>query len=87
MAISDNEGLVYTNDKCVGCNKCISACPVSRANRASTDENGKSRIVVDGNACIACGACIDACKHGAREFRDDTERFFADLRRGEKISI
>ena len=87
MAISDNEGLVYTNDKCVGCNKCISACPVSRANRASTDENGNSRIVVDGNACIACGACIDACKHGAREFRDDTERFFADLRRGEKISI
>lgn len=37
--------------------------------------------------CIACGGCIDACEHGAREFNDDTERFFEDLRRGEKISL
>ena len=37
--------------------------------------------------CIACGGCIDACEHGAREFRDDTERFFEDLRKGEKISL
>ena len=37
--------------------------------------------------CIACGGCIDACEHGAREFNDDTERFFEDLRKGEKISL
>ncbi len=27
------------------------------------------------------------CEHNARKFRDDTERFFEDLKRGEKISI
>ena len=37
--------------------------------------------------CIGCGACFDVCEHNAREFNDDTERFFADLKRGEKISI
>ncbi|MBQ7677351.1 MAG: response regulator, partial [Lachnospiraceae bacterium] len=37
--------------------------------------------------CIACGACIDACEHDAREFLDDTERFFADLKKGERISL
>ncbi|MBO4902717.1 MAG: 4Fe-4S binding protein [Lachnospiraceae bacterium] len=51
------------------------------------DENGVSRIEVNGERCIACGACMDACEHGAREFRDDTERFFADLKKGEKISV
>ncbi len=78
--------LVITNEKCIGCNKCISACPVLTANHA-VEEDGKSKIYVDGNACISCGACIDACEHGAREFEDDTERFFADLQKGEKISL
>ena len=78
--------LVFTNDNCVGCNKCISACSAMGAN-IHVEENGKSRIEVDGDKCIACGACFDVCKHKAREFNDDTERFFADLARGERISI
>lgn len=78
--------LVYTNDNCIGCNKCISACSCLGAN-CQSERNGKNRIDVDGSKCIACGACFDVCKHQAREFRDDTERFFEDLKRGEKISI
>ena len=78
--------LVYTNDNCIGCNKCIGACSCLGANYQS-ERNGKNRIDVDGSKCIACGACFDVCKHQAREFKDDTERFFEDLKRGEKISI
>jgi iron only hydrogenase large subunit-like protein/uncharacterized protein Yka (UPF0111/DUF47 family) len=78
--------LVYTNDKCIGCNKCIRACSCDGACIA-TIENGQPRINVDPDKCIACGACIDACEHDARSFYDDTERFFADLKRGESISI
>ncbi len=78
--------LVFTNDNCVGCNKCISSCSCMGAN-IHEEVGGKSKIVVDGNKCVACGACFDVCKHNAREFNDDTERFFADLARGEKISI
>lgn len=80
------DALVYTNDNCVGCNKCISACPVLTANYA-VEENGKNKIVVDGKACISCGACFDACAHDARSYVDDTERFFEDLKKGEKISL
>ena len=78
--------LVFTNDNCVGCNKCIGACSAMGAN-IYVEEDGKSRIQVDGDKCIACGACFDVCKHKAREFNDDTERFFADLAKGERISI
>ncbi len=81
-----NEGLVFTNEKCIGCNKCISVCSCEGA-CVSHEVDGKNRIDVDGNRCVSCGACFDVCEHGAREFRDDTERFFADLKRGEKISI
>ncbi len=79
--------LVYTNDKCVGCNKCIRACSCVGACIAVAGKEGESRIEVDPVKCIACGACIDVCEHGAREYNDDTEQFFADLAKGEKISL
>ena len=81
------KGLVLTNDKCVGCNKCISVCSCMGATVAHSTEDGKNVILVDGDKCIACGACFDVCAHGAREYLDDTEEFFAALARGEKISI
>ncbi len=79
-------GFVFTNDKCIGCNKCISVCPVLTANQV-TLMDGKPRIEVNSEQCINCGACFDACEHGAREYMDDTENFFADLKAGEKISL
>lgn len=83
----NQKGLIYTNEKCIGCNKCISVCPVITANKAVKTEEGLQRIEVDGDKCIACGACFDACEHNAREFVDDTEEFFAALSKGEKISV
>lgn len=68
--------LVYTNDKCIGCNKCIRACYCEGACIA-VEQDGIQSIHVDPAKCIGCGACIDACQHNARAFYDDTERFFA----------
>ncbi|MCR4924244.1 MAG: EAL domain-containing protein [Lachnospiraceae bacterium] len=82
------EGLVYTNEKCIGCNKCIRSCSCIGANVSTeADENGRSKILVDGNLCIACGACFDVCEHNARDYIDDTDRFFEDLKKGEAISL
>lgn len=78
--------LVYTNENCIGCNKCIRACECVGASVAAI-ENGNARINVDPTKCIGCGACIDACEHNARSYEDDTEKFFRDLASGKKISI
>lgn len=78
--------IIFTNNNCIGCNKCISVCSCEGAN-ISEIKDGKNRIEVDGTKCIACGACFDVCEHNAREFIDDTERFFEDLKKGEKISL
>ena len=82
------QGLVYTNDRCIGCNKCIRACScIGACVSTEPDEKGNSRIMVDGSLCVSCGACFDICEHNARDFRDDTERFFEDLEKGERISL
>ena len=53
-------GLVYTNEKCIGCNKCIRSCScIGACVSTEADENGVSRIEVDGSLCVACGACFD----------------------------
>ena len=82
----EKQSLVFTNEKCIGCNKCISTCSCIGAS-ISHEIDGKNRIDVDGERCVACGACFDVCEHGAREYKDDTEKFFADLAKGEKISL
>lgn len=74
---------INTNDLCTGCNKCIRNCPVFPSNHAV--EAGM--VDVEENACIDCGECIDVCGHGARVYEDDTEKFFEDLKKGEKITV
>lgn len=74
--------MIFTNENCVGCNKCIRSCPVLTANVA---QNGV--VKVDSKMCIECGVCFDNCKHNARDFEDDTERFLSDLKSGKNISV
>ena len=80
-----NNGVIYTNDKCSGCNKCISDCPVLGAN-VTTIRKDKHRVDVS-KKCVDCGACVKSCSHGARQYKDDTEIFFANLASGSEISL
>lgn len=81
-----NNGIIITNDNCIGCNYCISQCSIMGAN-ISTIRNGKKIIAVDSDKCNHCGKCIALCIHDARELVDDTDQFFDDLKSGEKISL
>ena len=47
-------------ERCVGCGKCIKACPVSVFELRDTKS-----IIVYGSACIACGHCWAVCPERA----------------------
>lgn len=85
--VSTESKLIFTNDNCQGCNRCVSKCPIMAANHFEKLGMDRYHIAVDGDACVKCGSCIDACGHNARDFVDDTESFFTDLANGEKISV
>ncbi len=74
-------------DKCIGCNSCVRVCPIPTANVVVKNKSGEFVIDIDEQNCIRCGQCVLECSHGARFFNDDTERFFEDLKRGEKIIL
>ncbi|MBO5246689.1 MAG: diguanylate cyclase [Eubacterium sp.] len=74
--------MIFTNEKCVGCNKCIRSCPVLSANVAEA-----GNINVDEKMCIQCGTCFDNCMHEARDYDDDTKIFLMDLKAGKKYAV
>ena len=74
--------MIFTNNDCIGCNKCIRSCPVLGAN-VSID----NIIHVNDKMCISCGACFDNCNHNARDYEDDTEQFLSDLKNGKKYAV
>ena len=78
--------ILFTNDKCIGCTKCISNCSIISAN-ISTFENGHARVRIDSDKCNHCGKCIRICSHDAREYRDDIDDFVNSLFNNEEISI
>ncbi|MCR4991356.1 MAG: EAL domain-containing protein [Lachnospiraceae bacterium] len=81
-----NDGIVRTNKRCIGCNKCVSKCPVVGAN-VSVLKKGRPTMAVSSDKCINCGNCVEVCNKQAREFIDDTEDFFKAVRSDLKVSV
>lgn len=77
--------ITFDGTKCVACNNCIRVCPSVEANTVEHDEYGNVRFNINPDKCIRCGACVKICNHSARGYEDDTERFWADLKGGQKI--
>ncbi len=64
-------------DKCIGCNACIRACPVPNANHYDGNV-----VQVNTDECIQCGECVKSCKHGARYYEDDLDSLMKLMRKG-----
>ena len=81
-----NEGVIKTGNKCIGCNRCISVCPVKKANVALSID-GKIKTKVNMDRCIDCGACVNACNIGARYYDDDMDKLEEMINNKEKFTV
>lgn len=68
-------------DKCIGCNACIRACPIPNANLYDGNT-----VKINNTECIQCGECIKSCPHGARYYDDDLETVLG-IMKSQKVSF
>ena len=80
------KGLVFTNENCISCNKCVRVCTSPGASYVQADETS-TVVHINEDRCISCGACFTLCEHNARDYHDDTKGFFEDLEKGDNISL
>ncbi len=55
-------------ERCNGCGKCVTACPVEAINLVSANDPAAPRKRTARwveNACLGCGVCVPACRPGA----------------------
>jgi ferredoxin len=60
------------SDKCKGCGKCVSVCPVEAMLLTSANDPKRPKIKkskLDENRCLGCGVCARACLSDAIELK------------------
>ncbi|MCK5683135.1 electron transfer flavoprotein subunit alpha [bacterium] len=60
-------GVVILNDKCIGCKKCVKACPYS-----SIEMRDKKAVLLP--SCTHCKICIESCKFDAIIYEETDEK-------------
>ena len=71
------EKVLYSlENDCRSCYKCIRHCPV----KSISFKDGQASIIAD--ECILCGNCYLVCPQGCKKIRDDADRAFEMMKRG-----
>ena len=73
---------VVEDDKCNGCGKCVTACPVEAMTLVSTNDAHHPKMKkakIDEDACLGCGVCIRTCARDGLSLRSRPERVVTPL--------
>ena len=64
-------------EKCNGCGKCVSACPVEAMTLVSANDPHRplrKKALLDQTICLGCGVCVRACSHGSLQLTSRPNR-------------
>ena len=77
-------------EKCTGCGKCVSLCPVEAMTLVSASDPlkpGKKKAKLDGNQCLGCGVCLRGCSVDAIELKLRKERVITPVNSVHRIVL
>lgn len=72
---------------CVGCAKCVQACPVEALGLVSANDPHKPKkmkVVLDEMRCLGCGVCVTTCQQNALELKERDKRVITPINSAHK---
>ncbi|MFU8891427.1 MAG: 4Fe-4S dicluster domain-containing protein, partial [Anaerosomatales bacterium] len=73
---------VVDRERCNGCGRCVSVCPVDAISLKSSDDAGDAkhrRAEVAEDVCLGCGVCVRACPREGLTLRSRPKRVITPL--------
>ena len=76
-------------EKCIGCGKCITVCPMEALALVSKNDIVKSKKIAKLTAenCIGCGVCVGVCKPEAIKMDERGKRVFTPVDMAHRVVL
>jgi ferredoxin len=80
----------FEAERCKGCGRCVSACPVEAVSLVSAHDPShpkRKRALLDGDLCLGCGVCVRSCPQGAITLRPRLERVITPVDSAHRVVL
>jgi ferredoxin len=77
-------------EKCTGCGKCVSLCPVEAMTLVTASDPhkpGKKKAKLNQDQCLGCGVCLKGCTVDALELKSRAERVITPINSVHRIVL
>lgn len=77
-------------EKCNGCGKCVSLCPVEAMTLVTASDPhkpGKNKAKLDNDQCLGCGVCLNGCSVDALKFKSLRERVLTPVNTAHRVVL
>ncbi|MEN4042281.1 MAG: 4Fe-4S binding protein, partial [Anaerolineaceae bacterium] len=81
---------VIDAEKCTGCAKCVSACPVEAMTLVSANlvhDARRKMAKLNAEICLGCGVCLRACSHNGLALERRPERVITPLNSTHRVVL
>jgi len=81
---------VIAEEKCSGCGKCISSCPIDAMKLVAAGgplRQGRKKADPDTERCLGCGVCLKVCNSGALKLKSREERVITPVNSVHRIVL
>lgn len=77
-------------EKCNGCGKCVSLCPVEAMTLVTASDPhkpGKKKAKLDNDNCLGCGVCLNGCSVDALKLKSRRERVLTPVNTAHRVVL
>ncbi|MCK5147252.1 4Fe-4S dicluster domain-containing protein [bacterium] len=81
---------IVNDDKCTGCGKCITVCPVEAMTMVTANDphaTNRKKAKLDVDLCLGCAVCVRVCPAGSLSLKSRLQRVITPLNGAHRVVL